>query len=78
MSVILGAFGVGIEWASVAVERDGGKPLFCLPTKLALTPVQQADMLRRHVKEYPFTADSPAGLVLLKAYQDTFPCTPRT
>ena len=41
---------------------------------LALTSEQDISILRRYVKEHPETKDKPAGVVMLLAMQDIFPC----
>ena len=74
MTLIMAKTGNGIEWANTRVESKGGKALFCMPEKLGLTSSQITEMLRGYVKEHPYTADLPAGLILVSAYIDTFPC----
>jgi hypothetical protein len=71
----LNSIGSGIEWANTRIKAKGGQPLYCPPENLAIQPEQMIDMLRRLVKEYPSVGDLPAGLVLIRAYEATFPCS---
>ena len=67
-------YGQGFTIANSEIKRDGGKPLFCQPNKLALTPELSVDVVRRYVEKSPRLADAPFGLVLLYALKETFPC----
>ena len=71
---VLSSYGVGMTWANDDVKVSGGKALFCIPNKLAITEEQTADILRRAIKENAYIGDLPAGLALLTAYKNTFPC----
>lgn len=64
----------GLEWANSRIEANGGKPLWCLPAKLGLTPEQEIEMLKRFLEEYPSDGTFPTGMVLMSAYAWTFPC----
>ena len=74
MTLIMAKTGNGIEWANTRVVSEGGKALFCMPEKLGLTASQITEMLRSYVEEHPSVADLPAGLILVSAYIETFPC----
>jgi hypothetical protein len=56
------------------LQSEGKTPLFCQPSKVALTTEQILDMLRREVKETPPLADMPYGLAMLKTLEKVFPC----
>jgi hypothetical protein len=71
---MLYSYSVGFQWANAQVRYDKGKPLFCQAGKLAITPDQNAQILRDYVSRHPDKGKTQAGLVLLMAYQETFPC----
>jgi hypothetical protein len=71
---VLAAFGIGLFWANIHLVATGGKPIYCQPENLVLTDYQEVDMVRRYIKEFPDAANAPAGLVVLKALQNVFPC----
>lgn len=69
----------GIGWADTHYKKENEnlanfKPLLCLPSNLALTISQLADILERLVKKVPKMASLPLGLVLVYGLSDTFPC----
>jgi Rap1a immunity proteins len=61
-------------WPNARLHLDGRPQLYCEPKMLALTSEQDISILRRYVKEHPETKDKPAGVVMLLAMQDIFPC----
>jgi Rap1a immunity proteins len=66
----------GLEAYAVFVEHENGVALFCIPSKLALTTEQAADIMSRWVKDHP-TVDAKKLFVsqaLLLGLQETFPC----
>jgi hypothetical protein len=65
---------VGMFWSTMQLQSEGKTPLFCQPSKVALTTEQILDMLRREVKETPPLADMPYGLAMLKTLEKVFPC----
>ena len=72
-NVFVSALGTGIQWANV-VAHDNGQPIFCPPEKLAITRDQKVQLLRTIVKDNPRLANASAGLALMLAYKETFPC----
>ena len=70
----LSAYENGLGWANAHLENEGQRRLYCPPGQLALTPDQVVDIFRRFVARNPEAGNSPAGMVLLFALQDTFPC----
>ena len=63
----------GMAWANSYLKVKGETELYCEPGKLAMTPEQNTDILRRHVKDHPADGNLPAGAALLMAYVATFP-----
>lgn len=73
--VVLDGYANGMSWANTDLKLRGLPPLFCEPDRLAITAQQNADILRRYVDGAGAAlAEDPAGLVLLYALKDTFPC----
>ncbi len=66
----------GFLWANAELAHDGGTPLFCAPSRLALTTDQLADIVERYADENSdiVTPSDEYGLVALEALQDVFPC----
>lgn len=73
-TLVLYGYATGFGWANGQIEVDKGKPLFCQTSKLAITPDQNVRILRDSLKRHPSYGSAPAGLALLRAYQETFPC----
>jgi hypothetical protein len=62
----------GITWANTAlINRD---PLFCEPAKLGLTADQEFNILKQFMKTHSEHMDAPAGLMMLLALREVFPC----
>lgn len=74
LAELLLAYGEGISWANVQMAENGQPRLYCPPANRALTVAQNVNILRRFVERIPEAGSSPAGLVLLFAYKDAFPC----
>lgn len=72
---VLAAYEDGFSWANVVLEKRKVRALYCPPNKLALTADQDADILRRFVKDDAAAGAMPAGLALLLALSSTFPCS---
>lgn len=64
----------GIEWSNIRLQSNGQKKLYCPPEKLAMTVDQYRSIFVRYVKENPSEGQFPAGLVMLEALVETFPC----
>ena len=75
VTAVVGGYGQGLMVANAEGIRMGNRPLFCVPRKLPLLPSQDVEMLRRYVKEHPKDGATPPSVVLLWAYQSTFPCS---
>jgi hypothetical protein len=71
VSVTEGA--LGFANAELKVIRHEA-PFYCPPSKLALTPAQTVNILRRWVEEDESHAGLPYGLRILRSLQETFPC----
>ena len=63
------------SWSNATLGNRGGKLLYCQPENLAITRSQLKDIFERFVEEHNELADEPAGLVLLLALEETFPCS---
>jgi hypothetical protein len=74
MLVAIHSFGIGFLWSNAYLEQSGRQKLFCAPRRLALTAEQSVSILKRYIEANPTRATTPAGLALLLAYQDAFPC----
>lgn len=72
--VIVSALGTGIQWANIAAKSELGQALYCPPEKLTITGDQKVQLLRSVVKANPSLANAKAGLALMLAYKETFPC----
>ena len=71
----LASIEVGLGWANTALRAQRMQAgLYCPPDKLAMTPSQVIDILRRALKEEPRLGDRPIGFALLTALQRSFPC----
>jgi len=64
----------GLSWANTELRDRGLKPLYCQPPTLSITPDQDVQIMRDHIRRYPKLADFPAGVVMMIALQATFPC----
>lgn len=71
---ILDAYANGFDWANTDLRAAKRQPLYCLPAKLAVTAEQSGAILRQFIKQNPVAANWPAGMALLEAFKDTFPC----
>jgi hypothetical protein len=63
----------GIEVMNVFLAHDG-KPLFCKPKALVITPEQAADILERHIEKHPIEENLPAAGAMPLALEEVFPC----
>ena len=72
--LILDAYSNGFEWANTDLKIKHEVPLFCAPQSLAITPDQNASILRDVLRDKPALAEAPAGLAMLYALKQTFPC----
>lgn len=64
----------GISWTNVFLKQRRGAPVYCPPEKISLTGTQIVDILRRAARENKKLNETPYGLGVLLALQDTFPC----
>jgi hypothetical protein len=64
----------GYGWANATLSNNGEVPLYCQPSRLALSQDQIVDILRRFVEANPNLREMQTGLVLLMALQEMFPC----
>lgn len=76
--LVLTSYENGMAWSNAYLEDRGEAKLYCTPAKLALTYDQIVDILRRYVAKYPKVGEEPAGLTLLYAMIDAFPCPGNT
>lgn len=64
----------GLIVFNVAIVRNGGAPLFCLPPTQVFTPEQADDILMREAKSHPYPDDMIVSIVLLAGLRKMFPC----
>ena len=72
--IFIHATASGLGWANAELESRGEKPLFCEPKKMGMAPEQTAMIFNKFLKEHPLLENTPAGLVVLRSFQATFPC----
>jgi hypothetical protein len=72
--MIVYGYSNGYDWANTELRDKKRAQLFCIPDKLVITPDQNTQILRDYVTAHPDMRTFPAGMVLLYAYIDTFPC----
>ena len=72
--IALISYKVAYDWANSRLQFEKKEPFFCAPPKLSMTPDQTIDIFREQVKKNMAAAKTPAGLVMLYALTDTFPC----
>ena len=58
---ILNAYANGISWANTVLASKDRTKLYCPPSKLAITPEQNAAILRDYIRDEPSVASAPAG-----------------
>lgn len=67
----------GLSAANAELILTGRRPLYCQPSKMAITVEQASDILKRYVDRHPLIGKMDIGganSVFLRAMQDTFPC----
>ena len=62
--------GTGIEWGATMWNIK----TICQPRTLSVTTSQKISMLRQYVKKSPVSKEFDVGMILIKAYEYTFPC----
>ena len=76
IGIYLTAVWDGLSAANAVLTSQGKPPLYCAPEKLAMTPHQTVDILRRYVEQHPFAGKVSIVVITLQAYMDAFPCRP--
>jgi len=64
----------GLTWANAELESKHRPKLFCTPAQLQLTLDGDVDILRQYLKRHPNDATERAGMVMMEAMQEKFPC----
>ena len=64
----------GMTWMSAASTVMKGKPVYCAPPKLVITPEQALRIMDDYTTEHKPDPTDDSAFVLLKALADTFPC----
>lgn len=64
----------GLGWANATLKNQGRPLLFCQPEMLAINPEQAVDIMRDYLMRHPEHSDFEAGLILLAAHKEVFPC----
>ena len=67
----------GYGWANAKLSNNGEKLLFCQPAKLALQPDQIVSIFMAFAKKWRGDSKAPAGIIMLLALEETFPCEPK-
>jgi hypothetical protein len=70
----LTGFGVGTSWSNVLSEQNGDKPLYCPPSKLALTSKNYMLILEDELKRPEYRESTGIEYVLLQGLRRVFPC----
>jgi hypothetical protein len=78
MLMVLNGYANGISWANSVLAHRGQPRLFCPPDDVAISPEQNAEMLRRYVRDNPRARTVPAGLAMFLALEASFPCGARS
>jgi hypothetical protein len=65
---------IGIEWTNSTMAEKGLPTLYCQPDLLALNTENTFAMLDDYIRSRKPSPGFSLGLVLLGAYQRTFPC----
>jgi len=65
----------GLEWANAADRSENRTPLFCEPEKLDLTTDEDFQVRNDFIKSTNLPPSTYVGLIALKAFQQTFPCS---
>ena len=73
-SLYIAGLGQGLFWANVKLASSGRALLYCEPGNLVLTTDQKVSILRSYTAKNSSYGVAPAGLVLLRALKDVFPC----
>ena len=64
----------GIEAVNSDLESDNSKKVYCPPPRMAMTPGQELDILKRFVEKHPDLGTYPAFLIIEASMKDAFPC----
>ncbi|WP_370645811.1 Rap1a/Tai family immunity protein [Ruegeria sp. Ofav3-42] len=62
-------------FANATLKKRGDTQFNCQLGGLVLHVEQIVSILEDYVTEFPFAEDRPASLILLAAFEKTFPCT---
>jgi Rap1a immunity proteins len=65
---------VGMTATNTRLIAYGRKPIYCLPLAFALTSSRNLDIISTFIAAHPEYSDYDAGLVLVEAMRETFPC----
>ena len=66
--------GIAYGWANTDLQRKSKETLFCVPGML--TVEHEVDIMVRHIEQVPEDGKQPAGIVMLYALKEAFPCKP--
>jgi len=65
---------IGFQWSNGELEHTGKQKLFCQPEDKTISVDDAMTTLRVYIRKRPPFADMMAGLVLLQALEEAFPC----
>ena len=64
----------GLEWANSANQEMHQRLVYCAPSDIALKLEQYVRVMKDYVSKYPKLNEMPAGLAMVFAARDAFPC----
>jgi hypothetical protein len=64
----------GVTAANNAARSATGRPLFCLPQDMSITPEQQIDILKHYLLATPDDASLPVSQAVINSLVHGYPC----
>ena len=64
----------GLFWANVRLAASERAQLYCEPDNLSLTSDQIVSIFRNYMAKNSSDGEEPAGMILMFALKDVFPC----
>ena len=64
----------GLEWANTANHDMHQRFVYCAPSNIGLTLEQYVRVIKDYVNKNPKLNEMPAGLAMVFAARDAFPC----
>lgn len=73
--IYMGGVGSGFYWSNAVLQSQGQPPLYCQPSKLALTLDNYMHIFEDELKRNAHQEDEPAEYILFLGLKNTFPCS---